>query len=79
MLRRTSPAPALESAVLARMSELGSQQPSREKIVERALKMLDVDSEQVDLDMATARHRLARSTHRFRIWWGCSKRSGTRD
>src|SRR5262249_50704930 len=52
------PAAALEEAVLARLADLGDQETAREKIIQAALKMIDVDAEAVERDMTTARSRL---------------------
>lgn len=52
------PAESLEKAVLARLNELGSQETARQKIIEAALKLLDVDAEQTSRDMDAVKSRL---------------------
>jgi site-specific DNA recombinase len=72
------PAEALEQAVLARIAEIGGQETAREKIIQAALKLIDVDAEAVERDMTTVRNRLGVIQAEIGNLSPSSKNSGSR-
>ena len=53
------PADALENAVLKRVSELGTDEDARKKVISEALKLIDKNAQDVEQELGVVRNRLS--------------------